>query len=115
MSYVNTGDFSYKKLPLRYVTPHEVVAMALKAGEKKWKKAQEAGALRLDRECVAVYTNCEIRTCLPRDLRHVQDMRGDEGWQLDVGIHPSRPHWLNKAWEMLADSTADAVHLDDGV
>lgn len=114
MTYVNTGDFSYKKLPLRYVTPDEVVAIALKAGEKKWKKAQEMGAMRMDREVVAVYAGCEIRTCLPRDLRHVQDMRGDEGWQLDMGIHPSRPRWLNKAREYLADASADVVHLDDG-
>lgn len=114
MTAVNAGDFSYKKLPLRYLTPHEIVAVALKAGEKKWKKAQEAGALRFDRECVAVYADCEIRTCLPRDLRHVQDMRGDEGWQLEVGIHPSQPKWLDRAVQILADPSADVVHLDDG-
>lgn len=107
MSFVNTGDFSYKKLPLRYVTPHELVAMALKAGESKWTKAQEEGRRRLDPQVNAVYMGCEIRVCLPRDLPHVQDMRGDEGWMIEAGIHPSRPKWLHKAQAYLADTTAD--------
>lgn len=103
MSYVNTGDFSYKKLPIRYVLPLELVAMALKAGDERWTKAQEAGKARLDPEVNAVYMGCEIRTCLPRDLKHVQDMRGDEGWLIEAGIHPSRPKWLHKAQKLLAE------------
>src|SRR5581483_3341799 len=104
MAFVNTGDFSYVKLPIRYVTPHELVAMALKAGEEKWSKAIEAGKRRMDPQVNAVYMGCEIRVCLPRDLAHVQDMRGDEGWMIEAGIHESRPKWLHKAKLLLQDA-----------
>ena len=110
MSFVNTADCSYKALPIRYVTPIEYVAMAMKAGDKRWTKARDAGKARQDYHVLAVWTGCEIRTCLPSDLGHVQDHRGDEGWQLEVGIHPSRPKWLHKA--MLAcgkDPESDAL------
>lgn len=114
MSLINTGDFSYKKLPIRYVTPLELTAMALKAGMKRWTKAQEEGVKRLDPAVNAVYMGCEIRVCLPRDLKHVADCRGDDGWMLEAGISRERPRWLHKAQAFVKDSP-DVIHLDDGL
>lgn len=82
MSYVNTADFSYRKLPIYYLTPLEVVCLARGIGEKKWAKCQEAGRTRLDPEVSALAYGAEIRVA----LRPPKDMRPPEAWLHEAKI-----------------------------
>lgn len=98
---LNTGDFSYRKMTRYYVTPLELTALALKAGEKHWTKAQEEGRKRLDAGVAAVWMGAEICPVLPKDFYHVLDMRPPEGWMLEAGISQDRPDYLLQAMKML--------------
>lgn len=94
---IRNSDEVYKPLRIVYLTPTEYVAVALKAGVKRWRKAQEEGKKRLDPEVLAVWQGCEIRTCKTRELKYVKAMRPDEQWKRDAGIDASDLQWLEKA------------------
>ena len=94
---IRNSDEVYKPLPIVYLTPTEFVAVALKAGIKRWRKAQADGKKRGDPDVLAVWQGCEIRTCKTRDLKYVRAFRPNEQWRRDAGIHESDLKWLEQA------------------
>lgn len=83
-------------LPIYYLHPVEMLAMANEMGEKAWAKCVEKGRRRKHNLVQAVAHGAEIR--LTRRLDH--DMRPPAEWLTEAKINTDS---VRKAWDLVKD------------
>lgn len=92
-------DEPFIRLPIYYLQPHELVCMAVKMGEKRWAKCEEAGKKRRNPHVRAVALGAEVRLTLRRP-EDMPEMRPPAEWLAEAGITPGA---LRDTVKMLRD------------